>query len=914
MGMKEKYIDIISSITTDGFKIIDKQDLLKDFMNDNDELLSATSWGRLVQYLGKKSFEISDLDEAYHFAIYTSYTNTVLEALSHYEIKINNLAIPKISKSIYPCIEFDINNFLNNKLIKYLQKNYKRIFLEEGIVEDNIKQLQKYINNNLKLNYFKLLKDNELVLSVYNQYVNSDIFKEKGNNFKKEMYKTSIEQEYLDIVLKDEKGLTLQDLYIEPYFRVHKNCLKDDNKKLENIYTRNDKFVNTKKVTIHKFIENFLDGVNDLDLKNNTINTIFISGYPGQGKSSFVKRFIYDAINNNISIDKDVIFIKLKNIQEPKDLLNNDIEETIKKEIPFEVEKLDNYILVLDGLDEIYMKSGLSISDIDTICSRISKISTITIITTRHHYVDFDRMNENNILILELKELDMFQQKKWLSKYKKVYSNIKLTDKIIDKLHSNKIKNRHILELINQPILLHMIASINIDKIEEYDKNKLYKEFFDILIERNWDKGQHSLYHGLEKSLYKKLLRKMLQELAINIFQSEYEYIHRIYFEELPSVKKFKKELERIQSPSVNDGLKGVMIAFYFQEAKKDGNDKDKKTLDENYAIEFLHKSLMEYMVAEYIWNNILRFIGVDSYSGEYTINENQEALKIIWHLFSPKILSHEVVNNLVKIIENYLNQDEKDKLANRLEFFMNYFLEKDFIYSYNLENKNPINKSISTFYGFWTILSHLNNTNKIFDANRKKLVILFRLLRNLHSEIFLNLSNCNLTGSNLSNMNFRHIDLSNTIFFNANLLNAEINNITCIDIQFHNTSLDYTDIWGLELGDNEIIESSFTYSTIVGLACYDVKIIDSIFENSVIIDSTFVNTKFIEVNFNEVLFKYTEEREECIFNDVEFIECSLINTIFKNVIFVNCPNIKSKEDLEQVGAIVIDCTFQNTK
>ena len=76
MGIKQKYLDVISAIVTDGSKIIDKQDLLKDFMNDNDEFLSATSWGSIVKFIGKKSFEISNLDEAYHFAIYTAYTNT----------------------------------------------------------------------------------------------------------------------------------------------------------------------------------------------------------------------------------------------------------------------------------------------------------------------------------------------------------------------------------------------------------------------------------------------------------------------------------------------------------------------------------------------------------------------------------------------------------------------------------------------------------------------------------------------------------------------------------------------------------------------------------------------------------------------------------------------------------------------
>ena len=83
------------------------------------------------------------------------YTNTVLEALSHFSIKINNLAIPKISKKTYPCKDFNSDNFLKNNLINYFEKKYKGIFTEENLSEEKIRLLQKHIKNNLKLNYFK---------------------------------------------------------------------------------------------------------------------------------------------------------------------------------------------------------------------------------------------------------------------------------------------------------------------------------------------------------------------------------------------------------------------------------------------------------------------------------------------------------------------------------------------------------------------------------------------------------------------------------------------------------------------------------------------------------------------------------------------------------------------------------------
>jgi len=94
MGIKEKSLEVLSNIIPDALKIVDKKDLLKEFMIDNDEILSSTSWGKLINYLGKEYFEIKDYDEAYHFIIYSAYTSTLLDGASHLEYEINNLAVP----------------------------------------------------------------------------------------------------------------------------------------------------------------------------------------------------------------------------------------------------------------------------------------------------------------------------------------------------------------------------------------------------------------------------------------------------------------------------------------------------------------------------------------------------------------------------------------------------------------------------------------------------------------------------------------------------------------------------------------------------------------------------------------------------------------------------------------------------
>jgi uncharacterized protein YjbI with pentapeptide repeats len=911
MAMRYNYIEIFSSLVTDASKIIDKKDLLKDFLDGNDEFLSASSWGVFVKHLGKQAFEISDVDEAYHFAIYTTYTNSVLDALEHYGIKINSLAIPKVSKGDYPCESFDIDSFSKNELVKYFEDEYKIVFDEKELSEDEIKKVLRHINNNLKLNYFKLLDKEEIVLGAYNKYVNSNIFQEENLKFKKAKYKAELEKEYLNIVLNDEKGLTLQNLYIEPYFRVHQNCFKEDDTRVKDTDKRDDKFIDVKDVSIHDFIVDTLDGKNKLGLKNDGIDTIFISGFPGQGKSSFVKRFVYDAINEVISLDQDVICIKLKDIEEPKELLGNDISQTLKKHIPFEVENLENYIVLLDGLDELYMKSGLSLSDIDAICAKLSRKKIKTIVTTRHHYVNFDKMNEKTTLILSLKELDKTQQKEWLVKYKTFYPHLKLTDEIIDALHENKDANKHILELINQPILLHMIASMDIEHIEKYNKNKLYKEFFDILIERKWEKEQHTLFDGLKKTEYEKMLRGMLQELAINIFQSEFEYIHRVDFEELQSVKNFKRELEKIQNQSLHDGLKGVMVAFYFQEVRKDAKDNNKKALDENYAIEFLHKSLMEYMVAEYIWEEMQSFLDKNERTGKYFIDEEEEALKTIWSLFSSKNLTDEVYDDLKKIVENFSNQDEKDELSDRIGYFMDYFLEKDFLYEYSLDDINPIEKSLNCFGSSWNFYQMLNYENKVVPHIQEKLVKTLKVFKSYYKNSMIDISNCIFIEADFDYMNFEYFNMRNTEIKNTSMANISFARVYTFNtnIKMTNSRIIFSDIWELKFHDNDISDISIEVSMITNMQIFHLSAFELSFSDSIINALTIEEVNFIECSFKQSIFRndnhYNSTFKNVIFENCEFEDSVFINCEFKNI------NL-SKEELEDLGARFIDCTFEN--
>lgn len=886
-----KKLDIFNSLVTDGMKLVDKSDLFKDFFNDNDEFLSSSSWGNLIKFCATKKIEISDINEAYYFTIFTAYLNTFETAIKYYGVSTNNFAIPKYDIQ-YNHKELDINNISTNKLVQVFHDIFKEFTPRE---EQN--KVIKYINNNIKLIFYKVIEKNPLVLNKYIKYINSDIFDIEKNDLKKELYNIEIEQEYKDIVLADKEGLTLQDLYIEPNFRVFQKHLTKDDERYEN-KSYKSKYCDVEDISIHTFITDTLNGENNLNLVLKDVNTIFISGYPGQGKSSFTKRFVFDIINNKIDLSYDVILIKLKNIENPNDFLNKDLQTIVKENTPFEIESLDNYVVVLDGLDELVMKSNISIQDSNTICERISRSKIKTIVTTRHSYVDFDKLYEKNILTIELKELNQDQQISWLDKYTNTHKDTKITKEIIKQFHKNE--NKHILELINQPILLHMIADMNIDSIENLDKSSLYKKFFDILVNRKWEKDKHELLDGIDEDRAKLALRNMLQELAHNIFTSEYEYIHKIDFEKLESVKEFQELLVSKNNDSLQDNLKGVMVSFYFKEVKKDEEDIRVEEHNENYAIEFLHKSLMEYMVAEYIWEKVQDLLEKNRYK-KYIVDE-KKALELFWNLFNKKILSIEIVNNLIAIIKNE-DQKKRDELSLRLDSFMNYFLDKDFIYQVGFEEVSPIKKSIAIFCGFWNILSHLDSSNHLpqLEIYKNKFLETLGIVKNSHNNIY------NFSHSDFKNYIFRDFSLDSVNFNNSDLTDCKFFSSGISEVDFNCLNFNYTEFAECYMIDVSFFNSTFSEGVFSYNNCLHSTFVDTILSKVEIHMSNFYDNIFLKVSF-----KMCEIFESIFinatFDDIEFNDCNFTNTIFNKVKFINCSKIDFK-DLKEQGATFLNCT-----
>ena len=609
-----------------------------------------------------------------------------------------------------------------------------------------------------------------------------------------EAYHNSLRKMYHEVVMDDEAGMTLADIYIKPNFRISERCFgeKDERYRAYKRIERHSPFIPVEyPASIHEFMFEFLEQKNPLSLTSSKAKVLLLLGYPGQGKTSFCKRFIHDLLVSGRS-KQHVFYLPLrivKNVREklssPLDLvleaLNNDLPDTYPGTVTEKL--LRKSVLILDGLDEIFQREGLSHADIFDFCRELGRLTVDTpdlriILTSRYGYITHSKLRKKEFLIAQLDTLPPPEQSEWLEKYKKFHPKTRLSQEKLTEINDEKNKSfTHLRELINQPILLQLVATANYELQATDTRTKIYNELFQSLIDRNWDKGGPlDNLEGLEKED----VLSYLSDIAMAIYQSEFEYIRKVDLEKLPTTEDF---LDKLKGKGLKDVLKNLMIAFYMKEVKKEGSDPEEE--NRNYAIEFLHKSLQEYLVARNIWetakNEFLEYRG-RSKQKKYAINSWKDALKVIRGLFAQKELSSEVQEYLVEMIQQD-SEEEKNELQERLLGFLNEMTLRDFgeFSKIRSDDSSPFKESLNSFYGYWLLISHIGLDEKKWkEIHPYRITKFLRSPRHFHAKyVWLlekaNLGGAILTGANLESAFLTGADLRAAILDRAYLKGANL-------------------------------------------------------------------------------------------------------------------------------------------
>ncbi|MDF2189338.1 SMEK domain-containing protein [Paraflavitalea sp. CAU 1676] len=709
-------------------------------------------------------------------------------------------------------------------------------------------------------------------------------------------YYRGLKDMYYDTVMSDERGMTLDQIYTEPSFSIlHSAFSRDDdrfrNKDKQKFYEADARY------KIIEFFEDLEEGRNPLCLQK-TNKLILILGYPGQGKSSFCKKFINDYILKSKTDLRQIFYFPLRSVRQVREFIYNPLSVLYSEacsfiEKPLDKSEFNKSLLILDGLDELYMRENLKLDEIDRLCIELVRLTEKfnnlqIIVTSRYGYVDDEKLTRENVLIMHLSSLTLNLQQDWLSKYSVYHPETWLTS---SKLQALNVEGRygHIKELLEQPLLLHMIASVSNEIDENTNRAKVYSQLFDELIERKYAKeGQIEILRNIQKED----LRDLIREVAFAIFESGNEYITKTELLKLPAAQTF---LNLLPETNFRDSIKGIMISFYFKETEKTkeiGFDEDRS----NYAIEFLHKSLREYMTAEKIFHSITTQFLDKRTNGKYIIDNPKSALLLINDIFGKQDLTGEIMYHLKEIINNSEGLP-KEEVVDRMCLYLDDMALTDFLIEYRMDSQGqPVNIALRTFYGFWYFISCLGLEKNYLKSNSTKenVAHLFKHLR--RSDKY-----------DVAGFDFSYQDLSNLYF----------DRLSFYDCRFINTDFTNTDFHGCRFIKSEIKQVSFKDSYIDDVWFSGCEIIASKVGGAYLGNLQLRSCVLKNINFGsaevrwldvseyesaEVSQKYKTVISECEFNQSSIDAYSLeqIKLWYPEVESQNFVMLKDKDDSER--------------
>lgn len=342
--------------------------------------------------------------------------------------------------------------------------------------------------------------------------------------------------------------------------------------------------------------------------------------------------------------------------------------------------------------------------------------------------LDFNKIdNKKKELDLKLKEsitskrqefeksFEVDKKKQELAREEGFSRNI---EKRIDGINSKLQENKKLLEalkpiqeLISQPLLLYLIARLNIEIKPDIDINtriaqitiyqKLIEKTIDNLFEQivtsnRTEKVKVRILTGVTKEDY----RTFIQDLAFTIFLTGTEVIS--FDEAKEHVNEFIQKLSAFDEKNPNL-LKGILPTFYF-----------KKIEDEEGLIEFAHKSFGEFMATEKIWSILSKLDEVKDLA-----EQNSSLMNIL----SKQIITEEMFAFLKEMIRSCL-KELKDNIFNILKkIFLDEILQIDFL------NKRIVQEISTYFFNIYSILGSFDYSEDFLLEERKKSVFVKELI-----------------------------------------------------------------------------------------------------------------------------------------------------------------------------------------
>lgn len=522
--------------------------------------------------------------------------------------------------------------------------------------------------------------------------------------------------------------------------------------------------------------------------KNGNNKMLFILGQPGIGKSTLITwitaHFIDSVINNINDILVYQFASDLKNVDWQNSSDKYNVADEILKELNLSYDSLEGKTLIIDGFDEIIVRGNRTkiINDIYHQWIKgnfINKFSLI--ITCREHYIeDLQKMDCDYIT---LQTFDEKQIKSFCTVYQEK-NNSSISKNTIE----NIIKNQDILGI---PLILYMILALNISIEKEGSLATVYNQIFSIrdggIYSRCLQNKRYETPHRISE--IKEQIHLVSQKIAFWMFEnnSEEAYIPQKEYQEIcNSVIQENKQKNQ-----------DILIGNFFKSIKHcEGIESE--------WVSFVHRSIYEYFVAEYIFEQI----GI-------SIKKSKEELAGVFG----KVLKRNILS--VEILK-YLNFKVKTSELNRMFDIVcdvfNLMLSDGMTYYTRECYKNVMDCEMRVFANMLQIVQFWDR--EVYQFNKQ---VVDYIKRNVG--FFLNLCRVNLQGayffeaslqdicfltSNLQKVNLQRANLQRAYFFGANLQEANLQ-----EASLQETSLKRANLKGANLRKANLQGSIWTSSDI---------------------------------------------------------------------------------------------------
>lgn len=489
------------------------------------------------------------------------------------------------------------------------------------------------------------------------------------------------------------------------------------------------------KYSLKILLRNFIEG---------TQRNLLLLGQPGMGKSSIISFLAHEYQDK-----ENLIILKFKDLDEKRMHDKHGLYRTICEELQCEAADLRNKVLILDAFDEIHYEGNTQDLLEEFLIDIKWQQGLKVLITSRENYINLQETEFQSVVVLK-----PFGPDKMIPFYQKVCN-------VTDVPEIEKWKNK---EIIGIPVILYMALTVGVDLSEGGSKSELYDKIFALkggIFDRFATKYQHGYETDPHQIEYiKKEFKEILGRLAFEMFDSLLDFVqHDTYI--------------KIAQSILEDSVPREIMDFPI-----------KNLYASDQRIEFVHKSIYEYFIAEYIFMEMSKVIET---------NKKKNAARRFAELFENGVFSYEIKEALTYKFEKSFEEKEWEFV----EDVFSFMIGKGMTSCLKNISTNVLNAETNIFRNMMDVIRFRElNPNKLIVLDDTIKWMLSRYIKSAGAlKIFLDLSYMDLSGIELMGAN-----LTESRLLGANLEDAELLGADLAGANLQDAKLDYADLGHVNL------------------------------------------------------------------------------------------------------------------